>query len=221
MDRRQHALLILLNLFAYTFLGSIPKNSVPINYLSWFSVIYLVGSYIRLYPDVRGLRTNLGIKLLVCIVFSIGSIIFFDWVGVHLGKDTFGIAFWGVIDSNKVLAFITSVVAFCWFKKLNMSYHPFINGIAASAFGVLLIHSNSRDMMDWLWKSTLDNASFFGTNLMYMHAFGSVLVVYFVCTAIDWLRIRYMERPLLAYYDRHAKWCEEKLEGLLRYIVGV
>ena len=220
MDRRQHAILILLNLFAYTFLGSIPRNPVPINYLSWFSVIYLVGSYIRLYPSVRGLRSHLGMKLLACIALSVGSIVFFDWVGVRLGKEVFGIALWGVIDSNKALAFITSVVAFCWFKNLSMSYHPLINTIAASAFGVLLIHSGSFTMMDWLWKHTLNNAAFFGTELMYLHAFGSVVVVYVVCTMIDWLRIRYAERLMLDFYDRHAAWCEGKLESVIRWVVG-
>lgn len=221
MNRRQHGILILLNLFAYTILGSIPKNPVPINYLSWFSVIYLVGAYIHLYPSIRGLKRYLGIKLLICIILSMLSVVFFDWAGVHLGKNTFGIAFWGVIDSNKVLAFITSVVAFCYFKNLKLNYHPLINTVAASAFGVLLIHSNSRAMMDWLWKSTLNNGSFFHTDLMYVHAFGSVLAVYIVCTFIDWLRIKYIEKSLLAFYDRHAKWCEEKLESVINRVVGV
>lgn len=32
-----------------------------------------------------------------------------------------------------------------------------IIAIAASTFGVLLIHANSETMRNWLWKDTLDN----------------------------------------------------------------
>lgn len=41
MNRKQHGALVMLLLFIYTFLGTIPYITVKYNYVSWFIVIYL------------------------------------------------------------------------------------------------------------------------------------------------------------------------------------
>lgn len=86
-----------------------------------------------------------------------------------------------------------------------MDYHPWINKVAASAFGVLLIHSNSWAMMDWLWKKMLNNAGFYHTPYTFIHAIGSVILVYAGCTVIDIGRIRFLERPFLMWFEQHEK----------------
>lgn len=49
MDKRMHGLLVLLCLFIYTVHGTLPWMSVSMNYVLWFSVLYFIASYIRLY----------------------------------------------------------------------------------------------------------------------------------------------------------------------------
>lgn len=212
LSRRQHAVIILLLLFAYTFLGSIPGVSVPHNYLSWFSVIYLVGAYVRFYPDTPLIRTHLGIKAAFFVALSIASIIVCTFLGagekipMPMGK-----AFFFVADSNKVLAFLASLFLFCFFKNLKISYSPFINMVGASTFGVLLIHSNSWAMRNLLWIKIFDNAGFYGTHWMYLHAVLTVLVVFAVCVLIDHFRIVFIERPFMDWYDRHSSLIESFL----------
>lgn len=214
LSRGQHAVLIGLNVFAYSILGSIPGNHVPINYLSWFVVIYLVGAYIRLYSDVPFFTNYLKTKLSICLFLSGLSVVVCDWASFHFGKHVFWLAYFGVADSNKLLALLTAVFAFCYFKKLQISYSPFINGIAASAFGVLLIHSNCREMMDWLWKTTLRNADFYSSNFIYIHSICSVLLVYIICTLIDRTRLQLLEKPFMNLYDRHSKMLEAKVNDI-------
>lgn len=214
LSRGQHAVLILLNVFAYSILGSIPGNHVPINYLSWFAVIYLVGAYIRLYPGIPLFTNHLKTKLFLCLFFSGLSVVVCDWVNVHLGKHIFWLAYFGVADSNKLLALLTAVFAFCYFKRLKISYSPFINGIAASAFGVLLIHSNCREMMNWLWKTTLRNADFYSSDFIFIHSVCSVLLIYVICTLIDRIRLQFVEKPFMNIYDRHRKMLEAKVNNL-------
>ena len=48
LTKVQHQLLLLLLLGMYTILGSVPSFGVAINYVTWFGVIYLIASYIRL-----------------------------------------------------------------------------------------------------------------------------------------------------------------------------
>lgn len=50
MTKQQHKLLILLLLGMYTILGTIPMFEVAMNYVTWFGIIYLIASFIRLYP---------------------------------------------------------------------------------------------------------------------------------------------------------------------------
>lgn len=49
MNKKQHGYLIVLFLFVYTFLGSIPKINVAMNYVSWFIVLYFISSFIGKY----------------------------------------------------------------------------------------------------------------------------------------------------------------------------
>ena len=74
---------------------------------------------------------------------------------INLGLPRFPYSY--VSDSNTFLAVATGVSLFMTFKDLKMKYHKWINTIAASTFGVLLIHANSDTMRLWLWRDTLQN----------------------------------------------------------------
>ena len=117
----------------------------------------------------------------------------FSFIGKNL-------SYFFVSDSNKPLAVLTAIFAFLFFKNLEIGYSKVINTIAASAFGVLLIHANSDTMRQWLWKDTLDNVGHFDGNI-YLHAIGSVLAIYVICTIIDFMRIQLLEKPFFKWFD--------------------
>ena len=123
-----------------------------------------------------------------------------------IGKD---LSYFFVSDSNKPLAVLTAVFAFLFFKNLEIGYSKVVNTIAASAFGVLLIHANSNTMRQWLWLDTLDNVGNFEGNI-YLHAVVSVLTVYAVCTLIDFVRIQLLEKPFFRWFDNFAERLHKK-----------
>ena len=51
-----------------------------------------------------------------------------------------------VSDSNHIMAVITSICLFMYFKNLQIKNSIFINKVASCMFGVLLIHANSDTM---------------------------------------------------------------------------
>lgn len=55
----------------------------------------------------------------------------------------------------------------------------------------------------------LDNVGFYDSPWLLVHAFGSVVGIFFVCVVIDLLRIRFVERPFFRWWDKN--W--EKIEG--------
>lgn len=108
-------------------------------------------------------------------------------------------------DSNKILAFLISIVAFLFFKNLKVKYNKYINTTAASTFGVLLIHANSDAMRQWLWVDLLHTPEMFYSEYLVLHAIGSALGVYIVCTFVDYLRIKYIEIPFLKKLDMYCE----------------
>lgn len=88
-------------------------------------------------------------------------------------------------------------VRLCFLIILKVPQSKFINTVAASTFGVLLIHANSDTMRKWLWKDMLNNVGAYDTSFFALHAIGSVLLIFTLCIVIDYLRIRFLERPFL------------------------
>ena len=195
LNEKQHLSLLALCLFVYTFLPSLMKATVNFNYITWFTVLYLISSYLRLYPKKWFSNTKLwGSLSTLSILASWGSVVVFAYLGNKFSKT--GIAYFEVADSNKILAVVTAICLFMFFKNLNIKQSKLINTIAASTFGVLLIHANSDTMRQFLWKDVLKNTNMYGTPYLFLHAIGSVLGVYIICTIIDVLRARFLERPI-------------------------
>lgn len=124
-----------------------------------------------------------------------------------IGKN---LSYFLVSDSNKPLAVLTAVFAFLFFRNLEIGYSKVINTIAASAFGVLLIHANSDSMRQWLWRDTLNNVGHFEDNI-YLHAVISVLAVYAICTLMDFVRIQLLEKPFFRWFDKTKNERKESL----------
>lgn len=197
LTEKEHFLLMAWCIGVYVFLPSFAKANVVFNYITWFSILYVIASYIRLYPkewfgDAKVTGSIVGASLLL----SWASIIVLAMLSRMVGKGV-GLCYFFVADSNKVLALATGVSAFLFFKNLKMGYSKTINTIAASTFGVLLIHANSDTMRRWLWVDVCNNVGAYQEGNIMIHAIVSVMVIYFVCTIIDMIRIRLIEQPLI------------------------
>lgn len=211
LNEKQHIRLILLVSFIYIFFGTVPKFSVTMNYVSWFCVLFFIASYIRLYPKkVFENTTFWGIATLISIVLSVVSVVSCAWLGSKIDRN---IAFYFVTDSNTFLAVTTGICSFMFFKNLKIKQSKFINTVAASTFGVLCIHANSDTMRRWLWKDTFNNVGAYGSNLLVLHAIGSVIAIFVICTLIDMARIRLIEKPFFKLWDKHFDGISEKYKS--------
>lgn len=201
MNEKQHIYLLLLCSYSYIFLSTMRYCSVVMNYVSWFIVLYFIASYIRLYPKKILRNTKFW---LVGVILSLGIAIFSIIVCLKIYSiDKYWYPYYFISDSNKILAVTISISAFLFFKNIDIGRNKIINTIAASTFGVLVIHANSDIMRQWLWKDTLQNTAMYDSSLLVIHAIGSVLGIYIVCTIIDYLRIRYIEIPFFRIWDKH------------------
>ena len=206
LKEKQHLMLIGLVIFIYSILGNIPFINIVMNYITLYFIIYLIGSYIRMYPkDIFINKKLINIIFIICILFCIASILICLYIG---NKFNLKLAHYFVADSNKLLAILTAVSIFLWFKNLNIKTNKFINTIGSSTFGILCIHANSDTMRKFLWNDLLHVSSMINSRILVIHAILSVIGIFIVCEIIDQIRIRYIEKPLFSaikHYFTYSK----------------
>ena len=177
----------------------------------WYIIMYMIGGYIRLYPNkFTESKKVTGISALVVFMLCYLSII-----GITLANNVLGIEFktyFFVQNANKILALLLGVCAFLCFKNINIKHNKFINTVATATFGILLIHSNSGSMRDFLWNDLLKVESFYENPILPLYAIACVAGIYIVCASIDLLRSKFIEKPLfkkLNSGDKYIKLCEK------------
>ncbi len=186
--------------FVYYTLISTFTELDTFSYLGWMAVMYFLGGYIRLYKEkwtesLSGALAGLGISL-VLMCLSIGYI---DVNGLGGNACAY---YYFVNDSHKILALCCSVCIFLVFKNLKIPQNRRINQVAASTFGILLIHTNSHAMRRFLWKDVFDNTGAYMQGNIVLHALVTVALVFGVSLLIDMARIRWVERPLFRRLDQ-------------------
>ena len=203
MKRRQLEYLLILMFGMFTLLGSVPTFHVGMEYITWFGVIFLLASYIRLYPlplfEKRGFW---GRMALLSFVLANASIFFMH---LRFGSKGIGVSYYFVSDCNRIFAVLVALCSFLWFKNLNIGYSKIINTFGAGTFGVLLIHANSDAMRQWLWKDCVDVVGHYQTLTtveLALYSIGVIFTIFIVCNLIDQLRIAILEKGFLHWYDK-------------------
>ena len=212
MNERQHIKILLIALFTYVIMGTVPFFSVMMNYVSWYIVLYFIASYIQMYPKKIFEKTKFwGWMSATCAIVSMISVVACTWLGTVIDRN---ISYFFVTDSNTFLAVATGVSSFLFFKNLRIKNNKIINTVSATTFGVLLIHANSDIMRQWLWKDVLDNVGMYRSNWMPLHTIGSVLIIFVVCSMIDLCRIHFVEKPFFTWLDSHWDCAVEKYKNI-------
>lgn len=193
LTEKEHFWLMVWCIGVYVLLPSFAKAYIVFNYVTWFAILYIIASYIRLYPKKwLGSVKMTGMLTVASLFLSLGSVITLAWISRIIGK-AIGIAYFFVSDSNKILALATGVSVFLFFKNLKVKHSKIINTIAASTFGVLLIHANSDTMRQWLWQDVCNNVAVYKDGNIFIHSIVCVLAIYVICTIIDIFRRKLFE----------------------------
>ena len=196
---RQHLRLLGLLSVIYVLFGTL--HYITMNYVSWFCVLYLISAYIRLYPKKWMSNTKIcGILLLTSIFLCVASVICCSWLGTRFNKF---IPYYFVTDSNTILALLCGVMGFLFFNNIHIPYSKVVNTIAASTFGVLLIHAHSDSMRKWLWKDLIDVTGHYSDKMMPLYSILCVILIFAICVIIDLIRIHIVEKPFFKWWDKH------------------
>lgn len=190
LDKKQMTILLGILLMYFSGISTIFRSIDTMQYLGWYITVYMIGGYIKLYPNRYFSSKRFGF---------IGASLIFAFVAItiltidlcrHVGIDSFKNYYYWVNDSNKAPSIALAICLFIGFLNMRIKKNRLISWLASSTFGVFLIHTISDSMRKFLWRSVLQNTSFYGSALLPLHAIGSVLFVYLNCFSLDRIRIR-------------------------------
>ena len=186
LDKKSHGELIVVLTVMYSVVPTFFLNGV-FEYIGWYATLYLIAAYLRMYPSKwsESKKTS-GLLSVLLLLLSWGSIACIYFVSLRFRRLL--PVYWFVADSNKVLALLTSVAVFCFFKNISLGQNRFINMISSATFGVLLIHASSDTMRQWLWQDVCRNVWHFENDTaFYFIGYSALctLCVFAVCVLID------------------------------------
>ena len=182
--------------FFYSFVASFSSGYLYRNNLISFMYLYLVAAYLRLYGGKRSIIFDLG-GLFIAFLAA--------WIIKYVTRITsFEYVFDGFsIQSTTNLFIAAFLILLC--KKSKPRSNKFVNYVAASTFGVYLIHDT--EFRKVLWFRLFKNATY-ATKSFYvfaLHMLITVAVVFIAGTIIDIVRREALERPLSILYDAAEK----------------
>lgn len=198
LTQREFRNFILFLLFIFTILSTVFNNVFVFGEIFWFITVYFIGAYLKLYPPTwaNSLRTSRNLLILSLIV-SYASVV------LMVIKEQFMYTFYFVIDANKLGAVLVSIFMFTTFKNIYIGYSKFINLVAKTAFGVLLIHANSDAMRRFMWRDLLHVDTFYSLPLTTLIIKSLIICcgIFVVCSILDMIRIYLFEEPLFKNFE--------------------
>lgn len=159
----------------------------------WFVFLYLTGAYLRRY-GVKWIKSRAkAVSLYIfssLIVFASMLVIRFLYIRTGSLEEFISYGY----SYNFLFCYLASIGLFLAFQRNPKAERPRTCGpvlqtISSASFGVYLIHEHVN--LRYLWPTWFHSAEFTMTSVpgFLLHMLGTVGVVYFVCTAIEIIRM--------------------------------
>ena len=101
------------------------------------------------------------------------------------------------------------------FLNMKISHNKWINFLAISSFGVYLIHDH-ENFRKAIWKVVGERQ--FDDWRIIPYSLGIVIIIYFVCAAIELVRIYSLERIYMRLFDKFFDWLDKQFKSVYRKI---
>lgn len=151
----------------------IEPSKIFLSNLAWFITLYIIASYIRIYPN-RITNNNKTIVPIFCISF----------LTILLLYMFFNINLWGMTN---LMCLICSVSLFCLFKNISIKHNKFINLISSTSLAIYLIHDNNL-LRPLIWNKWLNVPKHILLNHFFLFGVISIITIFMACCILDLIR---------------------------------
>lgn len=183
------------------------------NEFIWFVTIYLIGGYIRIHVDLNSIIKekcffySIGFTILTWIISSI--ILTFRNIGKIVSINVMHF-----YEMNSLFILLISVFTFLYFLKLEIPENKQINKIAATTFGVYLIHDHV-DFGKILQFGIFKNAEQQESLQLIPYSIFVVCTVFIFCSILEMIRQRYFENG----YVKLVSIVVEKIQNMIPKLI--
>lgn len=200
LTRQQFQTMLALMILLWSAIPTLTKQSMYAAEIPQFLLYYCLGAYFRLYPDTVFQKTLLRRFAAVgAFLVLYGLTVIFGYCE-RFTPEAFG-ASTRFYDRNSLLILLAAVGLF----TLAIYSKPFtsrlVNTIGSCTFGVYLIHDHPV-VRSLLWKNWLHWGAYFTSGSFIPRLILSVLLVFLLCTLVEWLRQKTVAKPLEQLVER-------------------
>lgn len=183
MSKKDYKILLTAMIIIWGILSNIPKTKTFFNEFIWLTVIYFIGAYIKKY-NFNILKNNKLRIMWIIIVVAIMNVIMviLELLSIKISILSEEIYYFNNLKSPFVLAL--TILIFTIFKNLDVKNSNVVNKIAATTFGIYLIHENVF-LRDIIWKQIVQGNKFINSPLLILDAIGGVVGVFLISMIID------------------------------------
>lgn len=195
LKKSEYRKMLILLCVMWSVFPTFTKSQWQSNNLLWFVFLYSTAGYIRLHVAPESINSSKCIfyTLLLASLTFLSSVIF-DVAGTRYASlAKYATHFYSM---NKLPIFIISITVFLYFLKLKIKHSPFINHLAATAFGIYLIHDNSL-CREYIWLELFKCNTFAESNWLIPYSVVVSVSVFAICSFLEALRIKFLEHNCL------------------------
>lgn len=213
--KKEYQRLLVLLFVSWCVIPTFLSASWQSNSLLWFVFLYALAGYVRLYIDVTSIKSSKCILIAGAIaVLTFLSVITFDILGLKFSfVATHTTFFYGM---EKLPILVISLMLFLGFANMKIGYVPFINTISSTCFGIYLLHDNNY-VRELLWSTIFQNTNYQQSNFLIPYTLMQIIVVFVICTIIEFIRIHLIEKVYLKPVEKLSNWVNVKLENLFSH----
>ena len=201
MDKFLYQRYLLLLLLMWCIVPTFLSTAFEGNSLCWFVTLYSLAGYYRLYGFNKHVMKDAGIMAIIFTILTYCSSVIFTILGTKWAFFSEHNRYFYGMQSLPTLAI--SICIFVAFANMNIKYSKWINLVSSTTFGVYLIHDNYF-VRPFLWKTVFHNAGFQDSILLVPYSIAVVAIVFILCTLLDLLRQRVIERPYMQLVNRNT-----------------
>lgn len=208
--QKDHFKLILALLMLFSIIPTFTTRQMYSNLLIQVVMFYVIGAYFGRYPESVFSRKKVawGTLIVTALMLYTGTLAI-DFVGQYI--NVFNEYSTYLFERNSIFAIVFSIALFCVFLNSKEFYSSVVNGISACTFGVYLISDNEL-VREFLWIDLFKNAEFVSSSWLIPHAAIAVLITFIVSAAIEFVRLKTVEKLQNRYIYPKADILQMKMD---------
>ena len=199
LDRKQLLHFIIIALCIWQTLGFIDiKYKINSYYdLQRALCFYFIGAYISLYIKKTQRKTFFLLLAIYGWIFYAITKYLFVSLEIHNPFLLITTGIGRTLLKGWIEPFI-AISIFMFFYNIDIKSNYLINNISATVFGIYLLHENNF-IRNILWNGIFKAYEKYKSPLLIIYIFVSSLIIFIVCSFIDYLRIKIIEPHLYGY----------------------